>query len=111
MLAKIKAMGGKGLTSDEMMEIEKDVNDCQQRMLEGLKDQQEAQARSSEAIQNELKAVKSQPVADSAALEVKVNEFKQIQAEFENETKKKQSQIEGLEVENKTLEKNFKNEL
>ena len=78
MLAKIKAMGGKGLTSDEMMEIEKDVNDCQQRMLEGLKDQQEAQARSIEAIQNELKAVKSQPVADSAALEVKVNEFKQI---------------------------------
>lgn len=50
MLAKINAMGGKGLTSDEMMEIEKDVNDCQQRMLEGLKDQQEAQARSSEAI-------------------------------------------------------------
>ena len=28
-----------------------------------------------------------------------------------NETKKKQSQIEGLEVENKTLEKNFKIEL
>lgn len=78
MLAKIKAMGGKGLTSDEMKEIEKDVNDCQQRMLEGLKDQQEAQARSIEAIQNELKAVKSQPVADTTARDAKVNEFKQI---------------------------------
>ncbi len=76
MLTKIKAMGGKGLSADELKEIENDINDCQQRMLDGIKDQHEAQTRTIEAIENEMKVVKSQAVGDPAALEAKVNEIK-----------------------------------
>jgi len=45
MLARIAAMGGKGLSPAQLNEISQDVKESQQRMLDGHKDQQETAKR------------------------------------------------------------------
>ena len=67
MLARITAMGGKGLSPAQLNEIGQDVKESQQRMLDGHKDQQETVKRAQEKLQEELQKTEASDAVPGTA--------------------------------------------
>lgn len=92
--------------------------DSQNRMLEGHKDQQEAEQRAQDALDAELakatavdeNAGKPDPKAEEARLN-KLKELEGIVAQFMKENQEKQTKITDLEKENIKMSKDFDVEL